>query len=180
MKTYTGANIKSELLVDISSATKSIDSFVSSANAKLQTLGNSLSKDLNLTGMKSLFGTTQLKDFNSQLKSTTTAMTNHNNSVNKVNNQYTQLKSSLKQTGQQMSTVTSETNKSASANNNLVGQLQQNVATYMQFYAVLQQVRNALSVHQEIDKSLTETRKVAGLTKEEMRAYQQETIGVAN
>ena len=38
MKTYTGANIKSELLVDISSATKSIDSFVSSANAKLQTL----------------------------------------------------------------------------------------------------------------------------------------------
>jgi hypothetical protein len=82
MKTYTGANIKSELLVDISSATKSIDSFVSSANAKLQTLGNSLSKDLNLTGMKSLFGTTQLKDFNSQLKSTTTAMTNHNNSVN--------------------------------------------------------------------------------------------------
>lgn len=180
MKTYTGANIKSELLVDISSATKSIDSFVSSANAKLQTLGNSLSKDLNLTGMKSLFGTTQLKDFNSQLKSTTTAMTNHNNSVNKVNNQYTQLKSSLKQTGQQMNTVTSETNKSASANNNLVGQLQQNVATYMQFYAVLQQVRNALSVHQEIDKSLTETRKVAGLTKEEMRAYQQETIGVAN
>lgn len=180
MKTYTGANIKSELLVDISSATKSIDSFVSSANAKLQTLGNSLSKDLNLTGMKSLFGTTQLKDFNSQLKFTTTAMTNHNNSVNKVNNQYTQLKSSLKQTGQQMNTVTSETNKSASANNNLVGQLQQNVATYMQFYAVLQQVRNALSVHQEIDKSLTETRKVAGLTKEEMRAYQQETIGVAN
>lgn len=180
MKTYTGANIKSELLVDISSATKSIDSFVSSANAKLQTLGNSLSKDLNLTGMKSLFGTTQLKDFNSQLKSTTTTMANHNNSVNKVNNQYTQLKSSLKQTGQQMSTVTSETNKSASANNNLVGQLQQNVATYMQFYAVLQQVRNALSVHQEIDKSLTETRKVAGLTKEEMRAYQEETIGVAN
>lgn len=180
MKTYTGANIKSELLVDISSATKSIDSFVSSANAKLQTLGNSLSKDINLTGMKSLFGTTQLKDFNSQLKSTTTAMTNHNNSVNKVNNQYTQLKSSLKQTGQQMSTVTSETNKSASANNNLIGQLQNSVATYMQFYAVLQQVRNALSVHQEIDKSLTETRKVAGLTKEEMRAYQEETIGVAN
>lgn len=180
MKTYTGANIKSELLVDISNATKSIDSFVSSANAKLQTLGNTLSKDLNLTGMKSLFGTTQLKDFNSQLKSTTTVMTNHNNSVNKMNSQYTQLKSSLKQTGQQMSVVTSETNKGASANNNLVGQLQQNVATYMQFYAVLQQVRNALSVHQEIDKSLTETRKVAGLTKEEMRAYQEETIGVAN
>lgn len=180
MKTYTGANIKSELLVDISNATKSIDTFVSSANTKLQTLGNTLSKDLNLTGMKSLFGTTQLKDFNSQLKSTSTVMNSHNSSVNKMANQYGQLKTSLKQTGQQMSTVTSETNKSASANNNLVGQLQQNVATYMQFYAVLQQVRNALSVHQEIDKSLTETRKVAGLTKEEMRAYQQETIGVAN
>lgn len=180
MKTYTGANIKSELLVDISNATKSIDTFVSSANTKLQTLGNTLSKDLNLTGMKSLFGTTQLKDFNSQLKSTSTVMNSHNSSVNKMANQYGQLKTSLKQTSQQMTTVTNETNKSASANNNLVGQLQNSVATYMQFYAVLQQVRNALSVHQEIDKSLTETRKVAGLTKEEMRAYQEETIGVAN
>lgn len=180
MKTYTGSNIKSELLIDISSATKSIDSFVSSANAKLQTLGNTLSKDLNMTGMKSLFNTTQLKDFNSQLKSTSTAMNNHNGSVNTLNSQYNKLSTSLKSTGQQMNTVTNETNKSASANNNLVGQLQDSVATYMQFYAVLQQARNALSVHQEVDKALTETRKVANLTKTEIREYQEETVSLAS
>lgn len=54
------------------------------------------------------------------------------------------------------------------------------IATYSQFYLVLNQVRNAIQVHQDVDKALTETRKVAELTKEEMREYQAESLNAAN
>lgn len=58
--------------------------------------------------------------------------------------------------------------------------LHSTIASYGQIYLVLNQVKNAIAVHKEIDKALTETRKVANLTKEEMVAYQGESLETAN
>ena len=54
------------------------------------------------------------------------------------------------------------------------------IATYSQFCIIMNQVQNAIQVHQDVDKALTETRKVAELTKEEMRDYQAESLEAAN
>lgn len=58
--------------------------------------------------------------------------------------------------------------------------LHSTIASYGQIYLVLNQVTKAIDVHKEVDKALTETRKVANLTKEEMRDYQYESLETAN
>ena len=58
--------------------------------------------------------------------------------------------------------------------------LHSTIASYGQIYLVLNQVTKAIDVHKEVDKALTETRKVANLTKEEMRNYQYESLETAN
>lgn len=70
--------------------------------------------------------------------------------------------------------------ETVAAQKELQTSLSEVVATYSQFYVVMNQVNSAIQVHQEVDKALTETRKVAELTKEEMRDYQAESLEVAS
>ena len=73
-----------------------------------------------------------------------------------------------------------ELRETAAAQKELQTSLGDVIATYSQFYLIMNQARNALQVHQEVDKALTETRKVAGLTKDEMREYQAESLNAAD
>lgn len=73
-----------------------------------------------------------------------------------------------------------ELRETAAAQKELQMSLGDVIASYSQFYLIMNQARNALKVHQDVDKALTETRKVAELTKEEMREYQLESLGAAD
>lgn len=116
---------------------------------------------------------TQIDKVESELRSVQTAQEKTNTAMS---NGIAKLKEKIAKENEHANALQSQ----QSLYHNLQSSLSSTIASYGQFYVVLRQIRNIISTHQEVDAALTETRKVAGLTREEMREFQAESLETAD
>lgn len=116
---------------------------------------------------------TQIDKVESELRSVQTAQEKTNTTLS---NGIAKLKEKIAKENEHAAALQSQ----QSLYHNLQSSLSSTIASYGQFYVVLGQIRNIISTHQEVDAALTETRKVAGLTKDEMREFQAESLETAD